>query len=76
MLSKSACGVCETKYNSLQKNHMPAETCLLTSEENLAKTQNCCFELAGLTCEHVGCVCRGQVCQENSENQTVSESVH
>ena len=51
--------VCETKYNSLQKIHMPEETCLSTRDEKVEKSQNyCCFRLAGLTCEHVGRVCR------------------
>ena len=38
---------------------MPEEICLSTWEEKVEKSQNyCCFQLAGLTCEHVGGVCR------------------
>ena len=39
--------------------HMQEEKCLSTREEKAKKSQNyCCFQLAGLTCEHVGRVCR------------------
>ena len=34
-LNKSTYGVYETKYNSLQKIHMPAEICLSTREEKV-----------------------------------------
>ena len=41
------------------KIHMREEICLSTQEEKVKKPQNyCCFRLAGLTCEHVGHVCR------------------
>ena len=38
---------------------MPEEICPSAREEKAEKSQNdCCFRLAGLTCEHVGSVCR------------------
>ena len=60
-----------------KKIHMSEEKCLSTSEEKVKKSQNyCCFRLAGLTCEHVGRVCRciysqhvhAQICSNYSQH--------